>query len=457
LITIEYGSPAGTLHANEDHILFAGASGQQRTIVVKYATLDSLLRDSSMSIANVNVLFPSAKYLGDLANVNDYPNNPLLVSAIILPNGLQYTFRYNPYGELARATLPTGGSFEYDWLPYTQSFGGVPADGIYGSVMIYRRVMERRVYGGTGALEQKTVYDAPLLTDPAPNLIVTATDQDANSNPLRKTVSTFWGTPLTSATIPLSTGAYFPGWREGKLHIDEVDSAAGALLRKTENTWMNRGSGGSSIDPSNDFAAPSDPRVTQIDTTLDGNQVSRQAFAYDMYNNITDKKEYDWGAGSPGGLLRHTQTSYVGGDYIASHLLNLPDTTTVSNASDVMVAKTHFGYDEYQGSDGSLVDTPGIVNHDANYHTGAFVRGNLTNPATFVVNDQSQWIPINHVRRYDIAGNVVRQSKPSSDPRNSQQGPRRPAKWRQPDMEKCPGVAGTSIGYQINGRSSSPK
>ena len=424
---------------------------------MKYATLDSLLRDSSMSIANVNVLFPSAKYLGDLANVNDYPNNPLLVSAIILPNGLQYTFRYNPYGELARATLPTGGSFEYDWLPYTQSFGGVPADGIYGSVMIYRRVMERRVYGGTGALEQKTVYDAPLLTDPAPNLIVTATDQDANSNPLRKTVSTFWGTPLTSATIPLSTGAYFPGWREGKLHIDEVDSAAGALLRKTENTWMNRGSGGSSIDPSNDFAAPSDPRVTQIDTTLDGNQVSRQAFAYDMYNNITDKKEYDWGAGSPGGLLRHTQTSYVGGDYIASHLLNLPDTTTVSNASDVMVAKTHFGYDEYQGSDGSLVDTPGIVNHDANYHTGAFVRGNLTNPATFVVNDQSQWIPINHVRRYDIAGNVVRQSKPSSDPRNSQQGPRRPAKWRQPDMEKCPGVAGTSIGYQINGRSSSPK
>jgi hypothetical protein len=413
LTTIEYGTPAGSLHPNEDHIVYPGASGQQRTIIVRYAFLGSLLRDSGMSVANVNVLFPSAKYTGDWVPVNDYPNDPLLVSEVVLPNGLTYQFRYNPYGELARATLPTGGYFEYDWRPYTASVGGLPADGIYGGVMVYRRVTERRVYPANGVLERKTVYDAPLLTDPAPNLVVTATDQDASSNRVRRTVSTFWGTPLTSATIPISTGAYFPGWREGKLHTEEVDNPAGALLRKTENTWLNRAADGSSIDPMNDLAPPSDPRITQIDTTLDGNQVSRQAFSFDVYNNVTDEKDYDWGVGGPGGLLRHTETTYLRGDYLNYYLLSLPETVSIRNDSGTLVARTHYGYDEYgQGSSATLVGPGGVVQHDdMNYGSGVIVRGNLTNPAhcVDVAHDcpLSDWI--NHVRDYDIFGNVVKQ------------------------------------------------
>ena len=40
---------------------------------------------------------------------------------------------------------------------------------------------------------------------------------------------------------------------------------------------------------------------------------------------------------------------------------------------------------------------------------GVTVRDNLTNPATFFQNANGDWVPINHVRDYDIFGNVVRQ------------------------------------------------
>ena len=38
------------------------------------------------------------------------------MSAVELPNGRTYQFRYNSYGEVARIELPTGGATEYDWI-----------------------------------------------------------------------------------------------------------------------------------------------------------------------------------------------------------------------------------------------------------------------------------------------------------------------------------------------------
>jgi YD repeat-containing protein len=43
------------------------------------------------------------------------------MSAVTLPDGRQYQFYYNSYGELARVDLPTGGVIEYDYGSGTTS------------------------------------------------------------------------------------------------------------------------------------------------------------------------------------------------------------------------------------------------------------------------------------------------------------------------------------------------
>ena len=98
-----------------------------------------------------------------------------------LPNGQKYLFRYNTYGELARVTLPTGGSFEYDWLPYSGTSGG----GEYGDFMIYRRVRERRVYESNNNLVSLNRYDAPTLS----SVTGTTRARSRSSNPTRLKLS----------------------------------------------------------------------------------------------------------------------------------------------------------------------------------------------------------------------------------------------------------------------------
>ena len=47
------------------------------------------------------------------------PFNPVVMSAINLPNGSSYTFQYNTYGEITKITYPTGATerFAYDTVP----------------------------------------------------------------------------------------------------------------------------------------------------------------------------------------------------------------------------------------------------------------------------------------------------------------------------------------------------
>ena len=72
----------------------------------------------------------------------------------------------------------------------------------------------------------------------------------------------------------------------------------------------------------------------ETDTTLvDTNQVSKQVFGYDdslPYNNQNDVKEYDFGNGTPGSIIRETQTTFITStDYTNAGLLSLPSQVSV--------------------------------------------------------------------------------------------------------------------------------
>ena len=69
------------------------------------------------------------------------------------------------------------------------------------------------------------------------------------------------------------------------------------MLRSLEHTWVNSGG---------------NPQITQSVTTLsDINQVAKQTFLYDQYNNKTDVYEYAYGTGAAGALVRRTHTDFL--------------------------------------------------------------------------------------------------------------------------------------------------
>ncbi len=110
-----------------DEIIYKGFGGAQRTLRVNYAHLGDpgSLRADYSSPRAYNQLFPIAGSSGS----GTY--NPKVVRSVTLPNNQQYQFQYNPYGELARVVLPTGGAFEYD---HAGGFGGGDANGVLSGV-----------------------------------------------------------------------------------------------------------------------------------------------------------------------------------------------------------------------------------------------------------------------------------------------------------------------------------
>jgi hypothetical protein len=142
-----------------------------------------------------------------------------LISALQLPDGRFYRFYYNPYAELARVELPTGGAIEYDYgagvdLPPRYS-------GVLGSLgsnqEIYRRVTERRLYpngGSGGTYERRTTYshnssDSDSYYGSLSQGSVTVDDRDANGTLLARTKHYYYGSPVVSL---------FLGWDSPGVH-----------------------------------------------------------------------------------------------------------------------------------------------------------------------------------------------------------------------------------------------
>lgn len=146
-VSIAYGNPTV--------ITYSGFGGAERTIRVHYTNLGSALRSDYPGPAKTIVqLFANA--YNDIRQTHD----PQVVSSVEVPDNRRYQFYYNYYGELARVELPTGGTYEYD---FRDGSGSVES---LASQMIYRRVVERRVYTGRSSdtLIGKSVFPVPAYT-----------------------------------------------------------------------------------------------------------------------------------------------------------------------------------------------------------------------------------------------------------------------------------------------------
>jgi RHS repeat-associated protein len=431
-ITISYAPSVNSY----DSITYVGAGGASRTIKVHYKYMSQALRPD-YSIQTGAQLFPEIYNFNPYPYIGSWQHDPPVISEIELPgppaNPLKYKLYYNSYGELARVILPTGGGYDYDYLPPGQS--GV------STITINRPLTKRTIYNTltsttspssppAGTVEKREIFSS---TTASPGVAVTVEHRNASNTLQSSQIHYYFGIPTYSSHTPTD----YSQWQDGREYKTEnlniSGGAAGSALQRTEQTWYPNPYATYCSCP-----AP-DPKITESTTSLlDSNQVQKKSFSYDQYNNQTEVYEYDWGYGGPGSLLRHSYTGYLtsGYDEVVGginapdpantiHIRNLPtikQVYNVYNGSDIEIARTTFEYDEYysqQGPHNALISRPSISGmcdgsslncpNGPNFTDPSFIkRGNVTKIARWLdipntSNDQESSV----FQQYDVAGNVV--------------------------------------------------
>jgi YD repeat-containing protein len=313
--------------------------------------------------------------------------NAAVVSAVELPNGQQYQFRYNSFAELSRVVLPTGGAIEYDYAAgLTDSATGSGVVSGLAEKQIYRRVVERRVYpggGSGGSFASRMTYSRP--ENSTTNSGCVTTDQYSPSGTLlTRSVHYFYGSARASL---FQQPTDYPAWTDGREYKTESFASDGAtVLRRLEHTFQQRAAVSWWTDGSS-TAPPNDVRRTETVTTfVDTNQMSKQTFGYDdtvPFNNQNNLKEYDYGSGAVGPLVRETRTTYLtGSSYTGTgvHIRDLETQVSIFDGGGIERARTTYEYDNYAADTNHAVLTnrPSISGFDSAFNTSYTTRGNET-------------------------------------------------------------------------------
>jgi RHS repeat-associated protein len=399
-----------------DEISTKGAGGAARALRVWHAKLDRALRHDYASTGTYASLFPSYEQEPGA----DEPYDPADVkTAVELPDGRSYIFRYNPHNELARVVLPTGGATEYDY------------DTLMSAVNLQRAVRERRVYVNAGDTTPQSVqkYTRSLDGVGSSATAVTVTQQDgAGGAPLTAEKHYFYGNVLSGHL------GFYSSWREGTEYKTETMASDGQTpLRRVETElearaylgWYNSG------QPQTTGPAL-DPRLRQTVTTLTDttpNLSTKQLFYYDSdpaltYNLQTKVEEY----GFDSELLRSAETEYLKSAAYAEapvYLRGLPLRKSVYDAGHVEMARTTFEYDDYTHDPGTNNRHAALVSYsdisglclaldaagncteaaDASYTA----RGNVTGATSYLLDNVGNVTgSVTTNQQYDIAGNVVK-------------------------------------------------
>src|SRR5207253_2513513 len=129
-------------------------------------------------------------------------------------------------------------------------------------------------------------------------------------------------------------------------------------------------------------------------TTWPNGQSNKTEYSYDsgftyggstngIYGKQTSVREFDYGSGAPGALLKSTQTSYLwqspaGSQYLIYNVLDVPTVITVQDGSGNTAAQTTVAYD------GAVPAGSGIsISHDSSPINGS-VRGNATSTSRWL-------------------------------------------------------------------------
>ena len=340
------------------------------------------------------------------------------ISTIALPNGLAYSFQYNGFGELTKITYPMGGYTRYDYGLFTNFWqfqrdtGSTAAD--------FREVTARHICrqaSGTCATEDDTTYTPTVDGTMTNNQYMDVRDATPQHNRTRYQFFLY-----TSS----STDEYFSPRELNRW----VYSGESSLLRTVQTYFDSSGCTAQTTTNS------SLPRCV-VTTLNDSNQVTKVEWDYDTYaawqtctscapayqptptltpvDNVLERREFDYGSGAPGVLLRKTDYTWLktnpinNQDYTSTaiFILDRKASEQVKDAAGNIVAQSQFEYDSFTEG----LTASGAVQHDSSFGTGYTTRGNLT-AAQHWRNTDGVWLTTRN--QYDDAGNVRKTTDPGT-------------------------------------------
>jgi YD repeat-containing protein len=319
------------------------------------------------------------------------------LQSVVLPNGTAWTFEYTTdgFGNLARITRPTGATITYTWgiIPDTQAqVNSLPdfAD-LLPQVIATRTVSPND--GTSPAAHWSYSYNrvGTDLYNPQYHVITTVTDPAQND-----TVHTFIGAGDASGNLYESLTQFYQG-----------PSGNGQLLKTIQTDYV----ASTAVDTRNVLnPATSAVFPVRTTTTLDNGLQNKleqdwdsgvlfQYFVYDSnlalhscketnecfgtvpYGIVLGRREYDWGQGAPGPLLRNTAITPLAlnnSAYLNNNLLDLISNKTITDGAGNITASTSFGYDE------SALITSGISTQLDPAPPAGAARGNSTSTTELI-------------------------------------------------------------------------
>jgi RHS repeat-associated protein len=339
----------------------------------------------------------------DVYSGHAFPGNyrpPVYLTNVILPDNTQWSIAYDSYGEITSLTTPTGASIAYSWTE-----AQFPVTSANDITSVSRAVHSRTVTDVNGNSFPWTYLWGAQASDGT--MTHTVTDPAGND-----TVHVF-------ASIQPRPTQYPYNFKEISTVVYQGGGGSRTALKQVDTTWQINSDGGLGVP-------------TDVKTTLFPSQkVTLSHTDYDPSSPtlglVTSSKQYDWGQGTPGALLRETDTVYQwqkDSRYLTANLIDLPATTIIvspvaagniksscpvdgAGTTKACMAETDYTYDEasyltnYEVTVGAL---------PAGTHVAAPnpVRGNLTTVSKLLNAGGSV---VSHSNLYDT-GEVYQQIDP---------------------------------------------
>ena len=367
-----------------------------------------------------------------------------MLSSVVLPDNLAYTFQYNQYGELTEITYPSGGYTRYKYAAIPNANGYEWTSALSGGAD-RRVVIEKDTCPGQSTAPAQSGYygtSTPPSTCSVPEEKTTYTNNGgyvAVVDPLgNETDYTFGGASCSlapSSSTPFQNYAFGVAAAELSRKVYQGPASAEKFLRAVYSNYYS----GCQLSMKT-LEMTVLPNGTWSETTWSYDTALNQYYAPAIQDhngtvsswataetdNMLVKSEYGFGpgpavlpnwatTGNPVApnlpLLRQTVNQYLatnqanGVNYqqVPVYILNRLQQQTVYNGSDTQVAQTTYTYDSYTGG----IATTGAVQHGTSlnsYGSSYTTRGNVTQVSKWTGNGTP---PVTTSYQYDDAGNVL--------------------------------------------------
>ncbi|MBZ5509473.1 MAG: hypothetical protein LAO78_28815 [Acidobacteriia bacterium] len=241
-----------------------------------------------------------------VSGIVEYPATAaLLVSSIVFPDSSAYHFTYettpgqspNVIGRLASIQVPNGGSISY---AYTGGNNGILSDGTTAGIT-----------RSLGTDQWKYVRNVPT------NAPSTTTVTDPQNNDSVYT---------------------FAGAHELQRQVYQGSAQSGTLL-ETQVTCYN----GVSTNCATVTSVSTPITTVDVYDKLPGGLTSLTSTQYNSSGNPTQTRQFDYGNGSQGPLVRKVVTAYAS---LQNNIVGKPSSVTVYDGTGNMASQAQFGYDE---------------------------------------------------------------------------------------------------------------